>query len=222
MSTRNERTYKIAFLFVVVIIVSGIVSATMQAPFTNTDLRSRAQVQRGSASPSLQVCLLQNTRGRDVETQVCKLFETTCLPDGWVRDQSCDDIDFSQSEVSGELVPDLSISSTVSVSGERLVGRPIILSFTITNIGAAVAEPVLYKLFERSGGVYTVSTASMDTCGRTKRLTPGASCLVAMSFMFSTIGTKDFEAKVDHLNTVGESNENNNLTRVKFTISSPL
>lgn len=40
-------------------------------------------------TPTPQICLQQFTWGRNITTRECKLFPTSCMPDGWVRDPSC-------------------------------------------------------------------------------------------------------------------------------------
>lgn len=107
--------------------------------------------------------------------------------------------------------PDLTITSVSTNETEFYVYSPYKVKVTVANIGSAAAENIKVNM------EYTNNTKSM-TIGK---LYPGNSTSVILFFTPTSNGTIQVNVSVDPLNTIMETDEDNNVYLVDFLVKDP-
>jgi|GEM_PF-4973833 len=118
--------------------------------------------------------------------------------------------------------PDLVIEGMYQNEKAVSVGQKTRIVFTIANRGTGSRTvSSAYSYLDQSGGFsYLVPFSEGNTCAGEPSLAPGTSCLSVSDFIFSTPGVKTLKVKVDPLNKIAESREDNNEASLAITVGS--
>jgi subtilase family serine protease len=106
--------------------------------------------------------------------------------------------------------PDLTVTSLSTPGGNVAAGQPVVLSATVTNNGTVAASAFAVDLYKDLAAAPVVSQVGDVTCA-VGSLSAGASTTCSGSVTYAAAGTFSVWAQADTQNTVGETDEGNNV-----------